>query len=140
MGRPSGFDSFEGLVGWVIKVAWNEVQMEWRRRARTSPGEVLERPGGPDPAEVAEARVTLEAVAHGIAALNEAERDAILSVLVDEPGARGPQSAVAKMRRHRARKHLAALIDSQNVAALGNDTVLGTAVADRPATRQRDQT
>lgn len=115
LGRPSGFDSFEGLVGWVIKVAWNEIQMDWRRRARASPGEIPEGEGERDPADVAEARVTLEAVAHGFAALSAAERDAILSALIEEPGLGGPQSTALKMRRHRARAHLAVLIESQNV-------------------------
>jgi hypothetical protein len=104
------FDSFDGMVRWVTKVAWNEVQMEWRHQARVELGSVPEHPAGPDPGTLVEGRLEVDVVAQGFAVLSTAERDAITSVLNDERRHDGPEEASLKMRRHRARRHLAALV------------------------------
>jgi len=102
------------MAKWVLVVAWNEVQAEWRRQARADFGEVPECPGGPDPADVVEGRIDLGIAIAGLAALNEAEREAITAVLVDEP--LEPQPPRTKMRRHRARQRLAALVVSPSLS------------------------
>ena len=109
--RREGFDSFDGLVSWVIVVAWHEVQAEWRHNARADLGEVPERPVGPDPASVVESHIEIDAVANGLSSLSNAEREAILSPLVDGRAPDRPYDAQAKMRRYRARRHLAELIE-----------------------------
>jgi DNA-directed RNA polymerase specialized sigma24 family protein len=116
--RSERFDSFDGMVRWVTKVAWNEVQMEWRRRSRAQPGEVPERADGPDPAAVVEVRQNLDATVRGLAALSRAEREAILSALDDAPAERHPETASTKMRRHRARRHLAAWLAGEGIDRL----------------------
>ena len=105
--------SLGGLVNWVIVVAWHEIQAEWRRGARIELGEVPENPAGPDPAEIAESHLALDAVADGLSTLSDAERQAILSPLVGETASAGPGDARVKMRRHRARQHLAELVDER---------------------------
>lgn len=104
--RPEGFDGLDGLVNWVVKVAWHEVQAEWRRHARLETGPVPERSGAPDPAEVIEDRLALATVADMLVSLSDPEREAILGGM--DGG--GDSSASLKMRRYRARKHLAALV------------------------------
>ncbi|MGH8997059.1 MAG: RNA polymerase sigma factor, partial [Acidimicrobiales bacterium] len=104
--RSEGFDSPDGLVNWLVKVAWHEIQAEWRRHARLETGPVPERSGPPDPADVVEDRLALDAVADGLASLSDAEREAILGG-VDRSG---DSPASTKMRRYRARKHLAAIV------------------------------
>lgn len=108
--RPVPFDSFDGMAKWVLVVAWNEVQGEWRRQARVDFSEVPERPGGPDPAVVVEGRIDLGAAIAGLARLSEADREAIRAALIDERVA--PDRPQAKMLRHRARRHLAALVEA----------------------------
>jgi DNA-directed RNA polymerase specialized sigma24 family protein len=109
--RHEGFDSFDGLVSWVIVVAWHEVQAEWRHAARADLGEVPENPVGPDPAAVVESHIALDAVADGLSSLSDTERQAILAPLVDDTASAGPDDARVKMRRHRARQHLAELVE-----------------------------
>ncbi|HVA06849.1 MAG TPA: sigma factor [Acidimicrobiales bacterium] len=109
--RHEGFDSFDGLVSWVIVVAWHEVQAEWRHAARADLGEVPENPVGPDPAAVVESHIALDAVADGLSSLSDAEREAILAPLVDDAASEGSDDAREKMRRHRARRHLADLVE-----------------------------
>lgn len=125
--RSDGFDSLDGLVNWLVKVAWHEVQAEWRRQARLDPGEVPERPGSPDPAEVIEGRLALDAVADSLASLSDAERGAILG-----PEDRADDSiAITKMRRYRARRHLAAVVAATKTSTLQNESRGGR----RPPTR-----
>lgn len=119
--RSEGFDSHEGMVAWETVVAWHEVQNEWRRQARVELGGIAERPDGPDPAAVVERRLELETVVEGLMELSIKEREAILAV--PETTADAAERARMKMRRYRARKHLAAL------AGL-NGTVTRTEVAD----------
>ena len=111
--RPGRFDSVDGLVQWTIVVAWHEVQAEWRHQARVELGNVPERPDGIDPATVIESRLVFDAVAVGVSALSDAERHAIASALADEPGPDGPLKARTRMRRYRARQHLAEIVDRQ---------------------------
>ena len=103
------FDSFEGLIAWVIKVAWNALQMQWRRDARALPSEVYPNVDAYDPAEVVERRIDLAVTIAALHALSDAEREAIVSGLVEELGHDGPEDARLKMRRYRARRHLAVL-------------------------------
>jgi hypothetical protein len=98
----------------VIVVAWHEVQAEWRHAARADLGEVPEIPVGPDPAAVVESHIALDAVATGLSSMSEAERYAILAPLVDDTGSAGPDDARVKMRRHRARQHLAELVEERS--------------------------
>ena len=84
LGRDEGFDTLGGLVNWVIVVAWHEIQAEWRRGARIELGDVPESPAGPDPAEIAETHLALDAVADGLSTLSDRERQAILSPILDD--------------------------------------------------------
>lgn len=105
--RSEGFDSHEGMVAWVTVVAWHEVQKEWRRQARVELGSIAESPDESDPAAVVERRLELETVVDGLMELSITERQAIFSI--PEPTADAAERARMKMRRYRARKHLAAL-------------------------------
>ena len=107
--HPQSFDSIEGLIGWVIKVAWNALQMQWRHDARAGPSGVHQDADADDPAEVVERRIDLAATITALRTLSDAEREAIVSALVDEPRHDAPEEARLKMRRYRARRHLAAL-------------------------------
>jgi hypothetical protein len=99
-------------VNWTIEVAWHEVQTEWRRQARATPGEVPDLPDGPaDPARVVEGRLTLDAAKQGIAAMNMADRNAILSSLDDQHVTAPATTASMKMRRLRARRRLTAALE-----------------------------
>ena len=109
IGRGRSFDSFEGLVGWVIKVAWNSVLMEWRRESRTRPGDVGAGLAERDSVEIVEGRIDLAATIAALQTLSDAEREAIVSALVEKPRHDGPEEARIKMRRYRARRHLAVL-------------------------------
>jgi DNA-directed RNA polymerase specialized sigma24 family protein len=105
------FDTIDGWVNWTIEVAWHEVQIEWRRQARATPGEIPDLPGGRDPGQVIEARLALEAAKKGLDALNFNDRDAILSALDDRGDSDARLNAREKMRRYRARQRLAALME-----------------------------
>lgn len=91
-------------------VAWHEIQAEWRRSARIELGDVPENPAGPDPAEIAEAHLALGAVADGLSSLSDRERQAILSPILDDIADGSVEDAAAKMRRYRARQHLADVV------------------------------
>ena len=108
--RREGFDSFDGLVAWVITVAWNEAKMVWRKQARVELGEVPERPDSLDSAAAFQSRIDLTAVLDALTALTDNERHAISSALVD--GGECSLTPAAKMRRHRARQRLASLAAS----------------------------
>jgi DNA-directed RNA polymerase specialized sigma24 family protein len=110
--RDRGFDTIDGWVNWTIEVAWHEVQIEWRRQARAAPGEVPDLPGGRDPAQVVEARLTLDATRKGLDTLRMNDRDAILLALDHQGDAECPLTAREKMRRYRARQRLAALLEA----------------------------
>jgi hypothetical protein len=100
------------LTNWVTVVAWHEVQAEWRLRARIEPGAVPEQPTEPDPAHVVETHLAVDAVVDGLSALTPDEREAILAPLAEDAGSSdGPDDARTRMRRHRARQHLAELIE-----------------------------
>ena len=109
--RDRRFDTVDGWVNWTTRVAWHEVQIEWRRQARRVPGEILNVPGGQDPACVIESRFALDAAKEGLATLNAADRDAILSALQDRCVPESALTASEKMRRHRARQRLTALLE-----------------------------
>jgi hypothetical protein len=94
----------------VTVVAWHEVQAEWRQRARIELGAVPEQATEPDPAEVMETRLVVDAVVDGLSALTPGEREAILAPLA-EHASNGPDDARTRMRRHRARQRLAELIE-----------------------------
>lgn len=93
-----------------MKVAWHEVQAQWRREARAAPGEVPDGVTGQDPARIVEGRLDVAAVIDGIGELSESDRRAILASLDGSGQADEPLSAAEKMRRYRARRRLAALI------------------------------
>lgn len=100
------------MAKWVLVVAWNEVQAEWRRQARIEFGEIPERPDGPDPATVVEGRMDIDAAIIGLARLSEPDREVIKATLINEStGAQPPQ---VKMRRHRARQRLITLVAGTN--------------------------
>ena len=109
--HTDGFDSPEGLLRWVTVVAWNEVQAEWRRRARLQVGDLPEPVSVADPAVSVETQMQLDAVVDGLAQLSDAERRAVFSGMSQEPDARLPDDARSKMRRYRARRHLVHLVD-----------------------------
>lgn len=115
LSRAEGFDSQEGMVRWVTVVAWNEVIAEWRRQARIEPGIDVEQPASTDPAVIVEKRLEVVAVADGLARLSDRERTAVLAGVGVGPEAEGPEDGRTKMRRYRARQHLAALVEWQVV-------------------------
>lgn len=107
--RSGGFDTLQGWTNWTIKVAWHEVQGQWKRDARLS--EPVDAPGGPDPAAVVEHQIALAASVRALDALSATDRQAILECL-DERVVREPLLAREKMRRYRARRRLAAIVSS----------------------------
>ncbi|HZT66987.1 MAG TPA: sigma factor [Acidimicrobiales bacterium] len=129
--RAEGFDSLDGCVNWAVKVAWHEVQAQWRREARVSPGDAPERTGGSDPAREVEERLAIAAAIKNLALLSETERRAILSSL-DDCGLSGkPLSAAEKMRRSRARRRLTALVAGSDTQLAGPISRQGVATDPR---------
>jgi DNA-directed RNA polymerase specialized sigma24 family protein len=108
--RAGGFDSLDGLVNWMVTVAWRETQSQWRRQSRCLPGEIPDRAGGHDPAALVEDRLGLEGAVEALKELTSAERTAILSSLSEGASEHEALSAAEKMRRYRARRRLAAII------------------------------
>ena len=119
LSRADPFDSIQGWINWTIKVAWHEVQAQWRRDTRSVLGEPVDTPGGQDPALIVERHLEMEATFRGLVALSEPDRRAILDALRDGRLAR-PLAAQEKMRRYRARRRLAALLTdwSENSEAM----------------------
>lgn len=113
--RREPFDGVQGWTAWTIKVAWHEVQAEWRRQARLESREPPDRPDTADPAIVTEDRLELEAVALALYELKPADRAAALAGLEPDEAAE-PLSPSEKMRRYRARRRLAALIAAHDGA------------------------
>jgi hypothetical protein len=109
-----GFDSVDGCVNWTTRVAWHEVQAEWHRLARTTSGEVAELVDDKDPARVVETRFDLDAVWCALDVLSPTDRTAILSPIVDDCSTQRHESAAVKMRRYRARRRLAAILQERN--------------------------
>ena len=107
--RTDGFDSLQGWINWTVKVAWHEVQSQWKREARSVLGDPTETPDGPDPAAMVENQFELAAAIRSLAALTDEDRRAILSGLAEE-GFGEPLAAREKMRRYRARRRLAAIV------------------------------
>ena len=107
--RREVFDTLQGWINWTVKVAWHEVQAEWKRNARSVLGDPDDTPAGPDPATIVERRTELTAVIRGVRALAPPERRAIVDGIEDGL-LTGPLAAKEKMRRYRARRHLAALV------------------------------
>ena len=109
--RAGTFDSLQGWSNWTVKVAWHEVQAQWKRDARSVPGgEPTDTPGGPDPAGVVEQQLKLAAVIQGLITLRDSDRQAIIEDLDDE-ALREPLAGREKMRRYRARRRLAAIVE-----------------------------
>ena len=107
--RANGFDSLQGWINWTVKVAWHEVQAQWKREARSVWGETADLPGGPETEYVVEHQLKLEATVRGLVTLTDADRDAIMSGLGEE-GLNVPLVAREKMHRYRARRRLAAIV------------------------------
>jgi len=96
-------------MNWTIKVAWHEVQAEWRRQARVLSGDPPESLEVVDTAAIAEHRFEWSSLSNAFTGLRPADRAALLAGL-DENADGGPLSASEKMRRFRARRRLAALM------------------------------
>ena len=92
-----------------MKVAWHEVQAQWKREARSVLDEPADAPGGADTEYVVEHQLKLEAAIRGLVTLTDADREAIISGLEQE-GPSVPLAARDKMHRYRARRRLAALV------------------------------
>lgn len=107
--RSAGFDSLEGLVNWMVTVAWREAQAEWRRQARCELGEVPDEATGDDPSAVVEDRLKLSGVLKALTLLTPADQAAILLSLAEDSSRTEPLSAAEKMRRSRARHRLASI-------------------------------
>jgi len=120
--RADGFDSVEGMVRWVTVVAWHQVIAEWRRQARVEPGGVPERPASDDPTRTVEDRLSVEVVIQGLAQLNDVERSVILSGTVDSAVGDSADRARTKMRRFRARQHLAVVVGRVGSGARDGDS------------------
>jgi DNA-directed RNA polymerase specialized sigma24 family protein len=120
--RREPFDSLQGWTNWTIKVAWHEVQAEWRRQARVVPGDPPERPELADTAAIVESRVELSEVAEALFGLNPRDQEAILAELrEDRDSTAEPLSPSEKMRRYRARRRLVGLIaDDWSLLGRGN--------------------
>ena len=112
--RADGFDSLRGWINWTVKVAWHEVQAQWKREARSVWGETADLPGGPETEYVVEHQLKLEATIQGLVTLTDADREAIMAGLREErPGV--PLAAREKMHRYRARRRLAATVAEWDV-------------------------
>ena len=107
--RTDGFDSQQGWINWTVKVAWHEVQSQWKRDARSVLGDPAETSDGPDPASTVENQFELAATIRGLVALTDEDQRAILRGLAEE-GLSEPLAAREKMRRYRARRRLAAFV------------------------------
>jgi DNA-directed RNA polymerase specialized sigma24 family protein len=107
--RAGGFDSLQGWINWSVKVAWHEVQAQWKREARSVSGEPADAPCGPGTEYVVEHQLELEAALRGLVTLTDSDREAIMSGL-EEDGHSVPLAAREKMHRYRARRRLAALV------------------------------
>ncbi|HET9732299.1 MAG TPA: hypothetical protein VFP54_06440 [Acidimicrobiales bacterium] len=112
--RPEPFDGLQGWTNWTIKVAWHEVQAEWRRQVRVESGELPDSVDGADPATITERRQELQAVAHALSSLRPADRAAALAGLDPDEETAEALSPSEKMRRYRARRRLAAFIAAQD--------------------------
>lgn len=109
--RIDSFDSLQGWTNWTVKVAWHEVQAQWKREARTAVEETAELPAGLDPAAVVERQIELAAIMRALDILGVDDRRAIMERL-EEDASSQPLSAAEKMRRYRARRRLAAIVAS----------------------------
>ena len=107
--RTDGFDTLQGWINWTVKVAWHEVQAQWRREARTVLGDPADAPAGPDTEYVVEHQLELEATIRGLVTLTPPDRDAIMSGLAQGQFS-VPLAAREKMSRYRARRRLAAIV------------------------------
>jgi DNA-directed RNA polymerase specialized sigma24 family protein len=108
--RAETFDSLQGWINWTVKVAWHEVQAQWKRDAKSVlGGDPADTPGGSDPADLVEQQLELAAVTRGLSALADADRQAIIEDL-DDDAISEPLAGREKMRRYRARRRLAALV------------------------------
>ena len=116
------FDTIDGWVNWTIEVAWHEVQIEWRRQARVVPGELPELPDRHDPSRVVEGRHDLDVTRSALSALSAADRTAILAPLADSQPPHEHEPAAVKMRRYRARRRLATILNAE----IGTSDRLGT--------------
>ena len=99
----------QGWINWTVKVAWHEVQAQWKRDARTVSGEPADTPAGPDTEYLVEHQLLLEAAIRGLVSLTDSDREAIMRGLAHE-GLGAPLAAREKMHRYRARRRLAALV------------------------------
>lgn len=118
--RREPFDGVQGWTNWTIKVAWHEVQAEWRRQARVLPGDPPEPPELADTAATAERRLELSDVAEALLKLDPRDQTAILADLRDNRDSTAePLSPSEKMRRYRARRRLAGLITNDWSLPLG---------------------
>ena len=101
----------EGLVRWTTVVAWHEVVAEWRHQSRVEPTADLDPPGEGDPANIVEYRLMVEAVTAGFKDLSVGDQEAVMSRLDGTRPESRPETSRTKVRRHRARQHLAARVD-----------------------------
>ena len=104
--RPERFDSLEGLLRWVTRVAWRVVTAEYRRRQRVCVTAALDITDAVDPARIVEGRLKLQAVRDGLAQLNCDQRSAVLSQVTGDVPADHRERARVKERRHRGRREL----------------------------------
>lgn len=103
---------------------------DWHRQARVELGGVPERPASDDPAKTVEDRLALELVIEGLAQLNDVERAVILSGTADSAAGDSADRARTKMRRLRARQHLAVVVGRVDSGAWDGDRT-GPRVSDR---------
>lgn len=113
LSRADPFDSRQGWINWTVKVAWHEVQAQWRRDTRSVLGEPVDAVGDHDPAIIVERHFEMQAALEGLRALSESDRRAVLGALDDCIHTR-PLAAQEKMRRYRARRRLAALMADES--------------------------
>lgn len=101
----------DGLVRWTTTVAWHEIVAEWRRQSRVDSAPDFDPPGEGDPAPIVESRLMVEAVAASLEDLSLSEQEVVLSGIDRTHLGSLPESSRTKVRRYRARQHLAALVD-----------------------------
>ena len=104
------FENADDLFRWAAVVGWRLAIDARRRQARIDPVPVPDRQSPTNVALVVEQRSTLEAVGAGLRSLSPLDRHAILS---PSGGARlsRQESVRLKVRRHRARARLQALVE-----------------------------